>query len=31
MDEPFQRIALDFVGPLPMPDSKNIPGQKNVA
>jgi hypothetical protein len=23
MDEPFQRIALDFVGPLPMTDSKN--------
>jgi hypothetical protein len=23
MDDPFQRIALDFVGPLPMTDSKN--------
>ncbi|CAC5399247.1 unnamed protein product [Mytilus coruscus] len=23
MDEPFQRIALDFIGPLPMIDSKN--------
>lgn len=23
IDEPFQRIALDFVGPLPMTDSKN--------
>ncbi|CAC5388230.1 unnamed protein product [Mytilus coruscus] len=22
-DEPFQRIALDFIGPLPMTDSKN--------
>lgn len=23
MDEPFQRIAIDFVGPLPMTDDKN--------
>ena len=23
MDEPFQRIALDFAGPLPMTESKN--------
>jgi hypothetical protein len=23
VEEPFQRIALDFVGPLPMTDSKN--------
>lgn len=23
IDEPFERIALDFIGPLPMTDSKN--------
>lgn len=23
IDEPFQRIALDFVGPLPLTESKN--------